>query len=349
MKILSNEPLANYTSLKAGGPAERLIITEEGDSLSDIVEDFKKQGSIKVLGFGTNCLVSDHGLPGTVILNKTGSIKRLSSTIFRVDSGVNWDHLVQQVIDGKLWGAEFSSGIPGGVGAAIAGNIAAYGHKVSDMLVEATILNEDGSMEIWKKEDFKFSYRSSALHKPENKNLVIIDGVFEFSESPTGELEYQKALAAAKDMGINPDSLENRRRIILEARWRAGSLLGDLSEGPWTAGSFFKNPSVGENQINEILKSEETNLSEDQIIRQNRLHTNNNSRVPAALVMLAAGFERGQAWGQVRLHPDHVLKIENMGGASAQEIYDVVQNIIVTVKEKLDIVLEPEVKFIGKF
>jgi UDP-N-acetylmuramate dehydrogenase len=66
-------------------------------------------------------------------------------------------------------------------------------------------------------------------------------------------------------------------------------------------------------------------------------------------VLLAAGFKRGQSWGKVRLHPDHILKIENTGGASAQDIYNVVQEVVATVRQKLSIELEPEVRFIGYF
>ena len=51
----------------------------------------------------------------------------------------------------------------------------------------------------------------------------------------------------------------------------------------------------------------------------------------------------------MRLHPDHVLKIQNMGGAHAQEIHDVCKEIVTTVKNKLGVTLEPEIRFVGNF
>ena len=90
-------------------------------------------------------------------------------------------------------------------------------------------------------------------------------------------------------------------------------------------------------------------IKREDLLRQNIIHGGDKSRVSAAHVLLAAGFARGQTWGNVRLHPDHILKIENIGNASAQEIYDVVQNIISTVQQKLGITLEPEVRFLGDF
>ena len=94
---------------------------------------------------------------------------------------------------------------------------------------------------------------------------------------------------------------------------------------------------------------DETGKTLDRIINQSKIHGGNAQRASAAHVLLAAGFHRGQTWGNVRLHPHHVLKIETLPGATAQEVYDVTQLILETVKDKLDITLEPEVKFLGNF
>jgi UDP-N-acetylmuramate dehydrogenase len=349
MHVAKNILIAQYTSLKVGGPVERLIALEQGELLQGIISDAQKNGPVWVLGYGTNCLISDKGLPGTVILDQTGSLERLTTNRFKAESGLSWDELVQTAIANNLWGIEFASGIPGGVGAAITGNIAAYGHKVADVLVEATILDpKSGSTEVWRGNQFGFDYRSSSLQLPENQHLIVLNATFEFSDAPTGELEYHSALKTAQDLGLKPDSLENRRKIILETRRRAGSLLTTVQAGPWTAGSFFKNPVVDENQIQAIISHEEASITPQQLLRQNQLHSGTKARVSAAHVLLAAGFHRGQTWGNVRLHPDHILKVENMGNASAREMYDVVQHILATVKQKLDIDLQPEVRFLGE-
>lgn len=347
---LKNEPLHKYTSLKTGGPARTLIKLEPGDELKNIVLDSLDRGMVWVLGYGTNSLVSDEGLPGTVILDRSDRIELLDETTIKAESGVNWDDFVQFAVENNLWGIEFASGIPGGMGAAIVGNIAAYGHKVSDTFVEATILDPaDRTIKIWKNEDLGFTYRSSTLKSEASQHLIILDTTFRFSKNPRNELEYRSAQAVAEDMGLLPDSLKNRRKIIMETRKRAGSLLSTSQTGPWTAGSFFKNPLVDSSQLDNIIAYEEHGVSNQQIRLQNQLHSGDKTRVSAAHVLLAAGFRRGQTWGNVRLHKDHVLKIENIGEASAQEIHDVVHHILQTVKEKLDIDLEPEVQFIGNF
>ncbi len=350
MVTKQNVSLADYISLHAGGPAKYLIVVENGDNLQKIVLDATSRGNVWVLGYGANCLVSDRGLDGTVIFNQSEKIEKIGETSIWVSSGTNWDSLVQFAIQNNLWGMEFTSGIPGGVGAAIAGNIAAYGHKVADILVEATILKvSDGSITTWHNQDFKFTYRGSALQSKDNQDLVVLDAIFDLSAQSTGELEYDSALTVAKELGLKPDSLVSRRKIIMETRRQAGALLGDTSSGPWTAGSFFKNPLVDESQIQNILSHEEKAISREQLLRQNQIHSLSKSRVSAAHVLLAAGFHRGQTWGQVRLHPDHILKIENIDNATAQDIYNVVQEIRQTVKDKLGIDLEPEVQILGEF
>lgn len=348
MKDISNVALADFTSLHTGGKAKKLIELETGDDLAEVIGRVSKP--LWILGYGTNILVSDKGLPGTVILNQAGKVEFLGGGKVRADSGANWDELVQAAIARNLWGLEFTSGIPGGVGAAIAGNIAAYGHKVEDSFVEATILNtKDGSIKTWPKAELSFSYRRSILQKPGNEHLVVLDATFSLSPSSRSDLEYESTLKAAKELDLSPATLDNRRKIILETRRRAGSLLQDTKLGPWTAGSFFKNPMVNDAEIQKIIDHEETNITLEMLLRQNIIHGGSKSRVSAAHVLLAAGFQRGQSWGQVRLHPNHILKIENLGEASASDIYNVVQEIISTVKEKLAIDLEPEVRFLGEF
>lgn len=350
MITLTNVALSQYASLRVGGLASKLIVVETGDDITEVVASVKSEGSIWVLGFGTNCLISDQGLPGTVIINHAGGIEQLANNRLKVQSGTNWDEFVLYTVNNQLWGLEFTSGIPGGVGAAVVGNIAAYGHKVADCFIEATILDvKAGTTSIWPKDSFEFSYRSSALQKAENSHLVVLEATFELSHEPTGQLEYGSVLKVAKTLGLVPDTLGNRRSIILETRQRAGSILQDTTAGPWTAGSFFKNPLIGEAQVQAIIAHDETGLTAEQLLRQNQIHGESNVRVSAAHVLLAAGFHRGQTWGQVRLHPEHILKIENIGGATAQQIYDVVQTIIATVKDKLGITLEPEVRCLGDF
>lgn len=227
MTTKQNVPLAEFTSLKIGGPAENLITLDTGDDLAEILEQVTVK-PIWVLGFGTNCLISDKGLPGTVILNRANHIEELSPTRLKASSGTDWDEFVKFAIAKNLYGLEFTSGIPGGVGAAIVGNIAAYGQQIAETFVEATIYNpSDGSSKVWNNNDLDFAYRTSALQQAENHGLIVLDATFELNTSPTGDLEYESALRVAEELGVKPDTLANRRKIIMEARRRSASLYNE--------------------------------------------------------------------------------------------------------------------------
>jgi UDP-N-acetylmuramate dehydrogenase len=124
--------LAPFTSLAVGGPAERLYTSTTNEELDTLLSELGNE-PLWVLGYGANVLISDKGLPGTTILVRTNGITK-EATALIADAGVWWDDLVQFSIQENLWGLELMSAIPGGVGAAIVGNIAAYGQAVADTL-----------------------------------------------------------------------------------------------------------------------------------------------------------------------------------------------------------------------
>ena len=346
-----NVPLAPLTSLAAGGSAERLYTCHSNEELQATLAD-ADSSRLWVLGYGANALISDAGLPGTTVLVRTGNIVRADGDTVIADAGVWWDDLVQFAIRENLWGLELMSAIPGGVGAAVVGNIAAYGQAVADTLAWVEVF-DCGRHETCRLSpvELNLSYRYSAFQTPEFAGFIILRAAFALHRTPNKQLEYDAALAVAHDKKYDLSSLEGRRQTILDTRAGAGSLWDYRHPNDYlhTAGSFFRNPVVTEDQAIAVMAHDETGRSLEVLSKMNKLHGGNGKRVSAALVLLAAGFQRGQTWGPVRLHPDHILKIENTGGATAQQIYDVAQEIIRTVRTKLDIELTPEVRFLGTF
>jgi len=352
MKILKNEPLSQHTSFQTGGPAETLIVIEQTSDLHEVLKEYKQP--LWLLGSGANTLIADAGLPGTtlVLANRNIEIRdEDGEPLLVADAGASWDDLVQQAIAHDAWGLECMSGIPGSVGAAVVGNIAAYGQAVADTLAWVEVINTAGNPEITEcleADKLGLKYRYSDFQNEKLNHYVIVRAAFKLSRVPKKELTYASALQVGQELGISPDNLEHCRAIIMEARRRAGSLL-EPGMTHKTAGSFFRNPLVSREQAEQVIAHEENKISMEQILAQNAAHSGEALRVSAAHVLLAAGFKRGQTWGPVRLHPEHVLKIENTGGATSQDIYDVAQEIMQTVQDKLGITLEPEVRFLGQF
>ena len=346
MKTLLNESLAPYTSLRVGGPAEKLIIAESYDDAVSVLSSHEKP--LWVFGFGCNVLISDNGLPGTTLMLRGGDITVEGEEVV-ADAGVWWDDAVRAAIAHNLWGLELMSEIPSSVGGAVVGNIAAYGQQVSDSLAWLEIFDADnGTITKHDVSDFDFNYRQSSLQQQPEK--VILRVGFKLSRTPLHELKYDSAVAIATELGLDQSQLDQRREIIIETRRRAGSIYHPDDPTPdRTAGSFFKNPLVEPEQAKQLANYDETGKTLERIERQSQIHGGSAHRASAAHVLLAAGFKRGQTWQHVQLHPSHVLKLATLPGASASEVYDIVQEIVQTVQDKLGIKLEPEVRFIGQF
>lgn len=347
MQIASDLPLAQFTSFHCGGAAERAIVLDNLDQLDTALAAAEKIDW--VLGFGCNSLISDAGLPGTTLILRNGAIYEESGLVI-AEAGVWWDDLILYAIDKGLWGMECMSAIPGGVGAAIVGNIAAYGQAVADTLQWIEVLDlEANERRTLKADELGLEYRRSTLLQS-NRSLVVLRAAFALRATPTKPIEYESALVVAREKGYDLDTLEGRRATIIGARDRAGSLWDYRDENASkTAGSFFRNPLVDSETAERIMSYDETGKSLELLKKMNAVHGGDMSRVSAAHVLLAAGFHRGQTWGDVRLHPQHVLKLENAGNATAQDIYNVSQEIVATVKAKLGVDLEPEVRFLGQF
>lgn len=348
MKHAQRVPLNQYTSLAAGGKAEELITCTTSQ---EIVEAVKSAGEkpVWLLGYGCNVLIADAGLPGATVLIRSSNMSVNATNLLITDAGVWWDDLVKLAIENRLWGLELMSEIPSSVGGAVHGNIAAYGQQVSDALEWVKVYDQKtGEIKKLAKAECEFSYRRSGLQsKPE---LIILRAAFRLSSAKLHDLRYDAALKVANDLGLDHDSLEHCRQIIVETRRRAGSIFHyDDPEALHTAGSFFKNPMVSTEQATELAKFDESGATLERIRNQSLIHGGDSHRASAAHVLLAAGFNRGQTWANgVRLHPSHVLKLENVSG-SAQAVYDVAMHIVSTVKAKTGIALEPEVKFLGNF
>lgn len=342
--------LAPHTSLAVGGAAERLYTCHSNDDLQAALVQ-TGDDPLWLLGYGANVLISDAGLPGTTVLMRTGNITRQNDTLI-ADAGVWWDDLVQFALRENLWGLELMSAIPGSVGAALVGNIAAYGQAVADTLAWVEVLDHPSlQTRRLSPAELAFGYRSSAFQTTDLRSVIITQVAFTLHANPNKQVEYDTALAVAREHNYDLGTLEGRRQTILATRAAAGSLWDyrQTETGSHTAGSFFRNPLVTPEQAEEMLRHDETGRSQELLKKMNQVHGGEQKRVSAAHVLLAAGFHRGQTWGPVRLHPDHILKLENTGGATAQNIYDAAQEIVQTVQTKLGIELIPEVRFLGTF
>lgn len=165
--------LADLTTLRVGGPAERLLEPASRDGL--VAAALELSGSPEdslILGGGSNLVVSDEGIEGTVLRVVTRGISAQSapdgSVHLHIEAGESWDAVVAHAVERGLAGIEALSGIPGTTGAAPIQNIGAYGQEIGERLVGVDFLDfESGDVVRLPASELGLGYRTSALKRGE--------------------------------------------------------------------------------------------------------------------------------------------------------------------------------------
>ena len=161
-RLLCNEPLAKYTSWRVGGVADRLYLPYDKQDLCDFIKKLPEDEPILWMGLGSNVLVRDGGIRGTVI-NTKGRLKDMrindDGTVY-VEAGVPCAHVARFCVDQGLTGAEFLAGIPGTMGGALKMNAGAFGGETWRIVKNVEMLNTKGVVVQRDPGHFEVSYRS---------------------------------------------------------------------------------------------------------------------------------------------------------------------------------------------
>ncbi|NJM66040.1 MAG: UDP-N-acetylmuramate dehydrogenase [Acaryochloris sp. RU_4_1] len=167
-EIQSQVSLAEMTTFRVGGPAEWFVAPKTLEQLqASYAWAHEQKLPVTFLGAGSNLLISDQGLPGLVISTRYLRQQTLDLSTYRVTvhAGKPLPRLAWQVAKQGWSGLEWAVGIPGTVGGAVVMNAGAHGGCTADCLIEAHILQLDGSIQIIDQAEMAFQYRSSVLQK----------------------------------------------------------------------------------------------------------------------------------------------------------------------------------------
>ena len=178
--IQTNKNLSEITTMGVGGPADFFAEVQTVDQLQKVLR-FKNDHNLRhiVVGRGSNSLFDDRGFKGLVILNKLTFLEKLDSSTLYVGSGYNFSLLGSQSARWGLSGLEFASGIPGSVGGAVFMNAGANGAETSNLLQQVELINFDGDVIKYEKEQMSFRYRWSCFQEMDG---IILSAVFQLSE-----------------------------------------------------------------------------------------------------------------------------------------------------------------------
>ncbi|MEE8388456.1 MAG: UDP-N-acetylmuramate dehydrogenase [Acidiferrobacterales bacterium] len=158
----TDEPMARHTSWRVGGPADCFYQPADIDDLAAFLSQLPADEPLLWVGLGSNLLVRDGGIRGTVIA-PSGMLKGLSvfdHTVVRAEVGVASAKVARFAADKDLAGCEFFAGIPGTVGGALAMNAGAFGGETWEVVQAVETVNRQGDIRIREKSEFDIAYRS---------------------------------------------------------------------------------------------------------------------------------------------------------------------------------------------
>lgn len=167
-KIRFNEPLSKHTTFKIGGPAKIFIEPYNLNDLKLLLRKTKKDKiPLKVIGSGSNLLVSDRGIDGIVIKLSSPYFRKIKfySGFLEAGAGVSLPDLIKRTTALNLSGCEFLTGIPGTVGAALVMNAGTKDREIKELVKDVTVIDYNGKMRTLDEKNIKFDYRNSSLSK----------------------------------------------------------------------------------------------------------------------------------------------------------------------------------------
>ncbi|MCC6946558.1 MAG: UDP-N-acetylmuramate dehydrogenase [Bradyrhizobiaceae bacterium] len=163
-RLIANQPMADITWFRVGGPAQAMFSPADEEDLSYFLAHLPAEIPVMVVGVGSNLLVRDGGIEGVVIRLARGfNETSVEGNLIRAGAAVPDVRLAQAAADAGLAGLAFYRGVPGTVGGALRMNAGAYGRETKDVLVEARAVDRQGKVHVLKNADFRFSYRHSEL------------------------------------------------------------------------------------------------------------------------------------------------------------------------------------------
>jgi len=273
--------LADYTTLRLGGPAARFLEAATQEELIEAVRAADAEPEpVLVLGGGSNLVVADEGFPGVVVLVAgTGLDFATAGDAVEVtaEAGQDWDDLVQQCLAAGLSGIECLSGIPGRAGATPIQNVGAYGQEVAQTITSVRAYDRltDRVVRL-SAADCEFGYRTSKFKRQATASagpgrgargaalnpatatgrFVVLDVTFRLTASPlSGPVRYGE-LSRVLDVPVGGQvPLADARAAVLDLRRGKGMVLDDADPDTRSAGSFFTNPIVTARQYAELAAS----------------------------------------------------------------------------------------------
>jgi UDP-N-acetylmuramate dehydrogenase len=354
MLIRENQPLAPFTTFGIGGPARWLVEASSEDEIVEATAWARQSGmALFVLGGGSNLLVADAGFDGLVLRVALRGVAKNAAKfsgqrIYSAAAGEDWDSFVQRTVEDNYAGVECLAGIPGTVGGTPVQNVGAYGQEVASVIERVRVFDlAERAFQEFPATECGFAYRRSRFNSADKGRYIVtrVDyRLVEGGEPTLGYADLQRAIRENEPSDTLPNLVEVAS-AVRRVRESKGMLLVQGDPDCRSAGSFFKNPVVSEDQVRKIAA-----VSAKEPPRFPAGSSPENAgrlKLPAAWLIEQAGFAKGYALGAAGVSSRHTLALVNRGGASANEVLELARQIDSAVEARFGIRLEMEPVLVG--
>ena len=340
--VLTGAPLAPHTTLRLGGPADRLVEARSADEIVEVVRaaDAARE-PLLVLGGGSNVVVADEGVSGTALLVRSAGyrVARLDDEVLvTVEAGEDWDALVAGTTDAGLGGLECLSGITGSTGATPVQNVGAYGVELADLLVDVDLYDRRAGVvrAHVPAAALGLAYRTSVFKHRDD--AVVLRVRFRLrADGISAPIRYSELASA---LGVTPGATVPAgaaREAVLALRRGKGMVLDAADHDTWSVGSFFTNPVLPAAGVPDVPGLPRWPVGPDR------------AKLSAAWLIENAGFRRGRLGpgGRVGLSGKHVLALSNRGGGTAHDLLQLAAEVRDGVRARFDVQLTAEPVLVG--
>ena len=346
MTPLENVRLAAHCTLGVGGPARFFVEAHEEAAVLEALDWARaRRLPIRVLGGGSNLVISDEGVDGLVMkIALRGVDAREAHGVVELTAaaGEPWDALVQLSVARGWAGFECLSGIPGLVGATPMQNVGAYGQDVSETVTLVRALDTTSRrIMTFENRECRFSYRDSLFRSHEPGRYVILSVAYRLRPGGSPTVRYadvEKDLAARE---IDKPSLEDVRASVIAIRRSKSMVLDSKDSNRRSCGSFFTNPIIPDAELGAV-----ESRAGDRAMPRWPL-PGGQVKLSAAWLIERAGYTRGRADGPVGLSSRHALAIVAHDGARACDVVAFARRIQTAVVDRFGVRLTPEPVFWG--
>jgi len=349
LEIQENVLLAPLTTLGVGGSARWFYSARSVAEVQQAVAFARERGlDLFVLGGGSNVVVADGGFDGLVLrVAITGMegphLQGRARGMLDVGAGRNWDEFVAMCVLRGYAGVECLSGIPGSVGGTPVQNVGAYGQEVSETIASVLVydLTESRICEL-PSQECGFAYRSSIFNTSQRGRYIILQVRYELQLGAEPSLRYADLQRYFAGRHGKP-TLGDVREAILKIRAGKGMVIHPNDPDSRSAGSFFKNPVLSEEEF--------SRLSARAAARGLKVPSypalSQQSKISAAWLVENSGFHKGYVKGRVGISSKHALAIVNRGCATAAEVVALRDEIQSKVEQTWGVRLDSEPVFVG--